>query len=214
MSTQNYYKEKLGFDPRESIYHDGPPEKFRRMEEVPHGYEENLTKFKGTMWDLFIQSTSDERDAVQKKTFTKWVNKHLIKAKRSIRDLFEDLRDGHNLISLLEVLTGETLPREKGQMRFHMLHNIDTALHFLRCKNVKLVNIRSEDIVDGNPKLTLGLIWTIILHFQGRFIKILYRYLPYWGAFIIAGEHDRYENRDREIFPFASAEMSNRKSYP
>ena len=33
---------------------------------------------------------------------------------------------------------------------------------------VKLVNIRSEDIVDGNPKLTLGLIWTIILHYQVR----------------------------------------------
>jgi len=31
---------------------------------------------------------------------------------------------------------------------------------------IKLVNIRAEDIVDGNPKLTLGLIWTIILHFQ------------------------------------------------
>ncbi|XP_048523578.1 dystonin isoform X30 [Dendroctonus ponderosae] len=154
MSTQNYYKEKLGFDPRESIYNDAPPEKYRKTGEAPHGYEENLTKFK------------DERDAVQKKTFTKWVNKHLKKARRNIRDLFEDLRDGHNLISLLEVLTGEQLPREKGQMRFHMLHNIDTALHFLRCKNVKLVNIRSEDIVDGNPKLTLGLIWTIILHFQ------------------------------------------------
>ncbi|XP_050294632.1 dystonin isoform X32 [Anthonomus grandis grandis] len=154
MSTQTYYKDKLGFDPRESIYHEAPPQKYRKTEEVPHGYEENLTKFK------------DERDAVQKKTFTKWVNKHLKKAKRNIRDLFEDLRDGHNLISLLEVLTGEQLPRERGQMRFHMLHNIDTALHFLRCKNVKLVNIRSEDIVDGNPKLTLGLIWTIILHFQ------------------------------------------------
>ena len=57
-------------------------------------------------------------------------------------------------------------PRERGVMRFHMLHNIDTALHFLHCKKIKLVNIRSEDIVDGNPKLTLGLIWTIILHFQ------------------------------------------------
>ncbi|XP_056639436.1 microtubule-actin cross-linking factor 1 isoform X38 [Diorhabda sublineata] len=173
MSNQTYYKEKLGFDPNEA-YFDAPPEKYRRTDEKPHGYEENLTKFK------------DERDAVQKKTFTKWVNKHLKKtytclhvcvlvnnvpccppsARRQIRDLFEDLRDGHNLISLLEVLTGEQLPREKGQMRFHMLHNIDTALHFLRCKNVKLVNIRSEDIVDGNPKLTLGLIWTIILHFQ------------------------------------------------
>ncbi|CAG9864065.1 unnamed protein product [Phyllotreta striolata] len=153
MSTQTYYKEKLGFDPKEA-YFDGPPEKYMKTEEKPHGYEENLTKFK------------DERDAVQKKTFTKWVNKHLKKAKRQIRDLFEDLRDGHNLITLLEVLSGEELPREKGHMRFHMLHNIDTALHFLRCKKIKLVNIRSEDIVDGNPKLTLGLIWTIILHFQ------------------------------------------------
>lgn len=68
--------------------------------------------------------------------------------------------------NILSVILSFLQPREKGQMRFHMLHNIDTALHFLRCKNVKLVNIRSEDIVDGNPKLTLGLIWTIILHFQ------------------------------------------------
>lgn len=28
------------------------------------------------------------------------------------------------------------------------------------------MNIRNDDIADGNPKLTLGLIWTIILHFQ------------------------------------------------
>lgn len=47
-----------------------------------------------------------------------------------------------------------------------MLQNVDTALGFLKRKNVKLVNIRPDDITDGNPKLTLGLIWTIILHFQ------------------------------------------------
>jgi hypothetical protein len=57
-------------------------------------------------------------------------------------------------------------PREKGNMRFHMLQNAQMALDFLRYKKIKLVNIRAEDIVDGNPKLTLGLIWTIILHFQ------------------------------------------------
>uniref|UniRef100_A0A4W3GHF1 Calponin-homology (CH) domain-containing protein n=1 Tax=Callorhinchus milii TaxID=7868 RepID=A0A4W3GHF1_CALMI len=51
----------------------------------------------------------DERDRVQKKTFTKWVNKHLMKAQQSVDDLYEDLRDGHNLISLLEVLSGDSL---------------------------------------------------------------------------------------------------------
>ncbi|KAE8750221.1 hypothetical protein FOCC_FOCC003029 [Frankliniella occidentalis] len=81
--------------------------------------------------------------------------------------MFEDLRDGHNLISLLEVLSGETLqPRERGAMRFHMMQNVQMCLDFLFYKKIKLVNIRAEDIVDGNPKLTLGLIWTIILHFQ------------------------------------------------
>ena len=59
-------------------------------------------------------------------------------------------------------------PREKGRMRFHAIQNVETALRFLRYKEIKLVNIRGEDIVDGNPKLTLGLIWTIILHFQVR----------------------------------------------
>uniref|UniRef100_A0A8C7L0Q9 Microtubule actin crosslinking factor 1 n=1 Tax=Oncorhynchus kisutch TaxID=8019 RepID=A0A8C7L0Q9_ONCKI len=107
-----------------------------------------------------------ERDRVQKKTFMKWVNKHLIKVRKHITDLYEDLRDGHNLISLLEVLSGVTLPREKGRMRFHRLQNVQIALDFLKQRQVKLVNIRNDDITDGNPKLTLGLIWTIILHFQ------------------------------------------------
>ncbi|XP_068615270.1 plectin-like [Brachionichthys hirsutus] len=114
----------------------------------------------------------DERDRVQKKTFTKWVNKHLVKAQRHITDLYEDLRDGHNLISLLEVLSGETLPREKGRMRFHKLQNVQIALDFLKHRQVKLVNIRNDDIADGNPKLTLGLIWTIILHFQISDIQV------------------------------------------
>ncbi|CAH2222204.1 microtubule-actin cross-linking factor 1 isoform X18 [Pelobates cultripes] len=113
-----------------------------------------------------VVRVADERDRVQKKTFTKWVNKHLIKVRKHINDLYEDLRDGHNLISLLEVLSGVRLPREKGRMRFHRLQNVQIALDFLKQRQVKLVNIRNDDITDGNPKLTLGLIWTIILHFQ------------------------------------------------
>ncbi|KAM9310114.1 plectin isoform 5-T5 [Pholidichthys leucotaenia] len=126
-------------------------------------WDHSLHEPEAKTWPNFIE---DERDRVQKKTFTKWVNKHLIKSQRHVSDLYEDLRDGHNLISLLEVLSGETLPREKGRMRFHKLQNVQIALDFLRHRQVKLVNIRNDDIADGNPKLTLGLIWTIILHFQ------------------------------------------------
>lgn len=122
-------------------------------------HSDDLTKKK-------ILSFADERDAIQKKTFTKWINNHLRKAGGHVTDLFEDLRDGQNLLTLLELLSNEKLPRERGKLRFHKLQNIETALNFLKQKNVKLVNIRPVDIFDGNPKLCLGLIWTIILHFQ------------------------------------------------
>ncbi|CAM9569976.1 unnamed protein product [Lampetra fluviatilis] len=135
-------------------------------------------RYRGVLWNSTVELTRGavlssgtvelrhERERVQKKTFTKWVNNHLQKVNAKISDLFEDLRDGHNLISLLEVLSGEKLPREKGSMAFHKRQNVQFALEFLRNQNVKLVNIRSDDIVDGNPKLILGLIWTIIGHFQ------------------------------------------------
>ncbi|XP_039176248.1 dystonin isoform X35 [Crotalus tigris] len=127
---------------------------YTEEQEYLQAYEDVLEKYK------------DERDKVQKKTFTKWINQHLLKVRKHVNDLYEDLRDGHNLISLLEVLSGDTLPREKGRMRFHRLQNVQIALDYLKRRQVKLVNIRNDDITDGNPKLTLGLIWTIILHFQ------------------------------------------------
>ncbi|XP_046644687.1 utrophin-like isoform X8 [Daphnia pulicaria] len=51
-------------------------------------------------------------------------------------------------------------------MRVHHLNNVSSAFRLLDKHNVKLVNISSNDIVDGNPKLTLGLVWSIILHYQ------------------------------------------------
>lgn len=59
-----------------------------------------------------------------------------------------------------------------------MLQNAQMALDFLRYKKIKLVNIRAEDIVDGNPKLTLGLIWTIILHFQVSPLEYNFKHSP------------------------------------
>ena len=54
---------------------------------------------------------TDERESVQKKTFTKWVNSHLIRVGCRISDLYTDLRDGKMILKLLEVLSGERLVR-------------------------------------------------------------------------------------------------------
>uniref|UniRef100_W5N7P3 Spectrin beta chain n=1 Tax=Lepisosteus oculatus TaxID=7918 RepID=W5N7P3_LEPOC len=114
-----------------------------------------------------IKALADEREAVQKKTFTKWVNSHLARVSCRISDLYLDLRDGRMLIKLLEVLSGERLPKPtKGRMRIHCLENVDKALQFLKEQRVHLENMGSHDIVDGNHRLILGLIWTIILRFQ------------------------------------------------
>ena len=84
-----------------------------------------------------------------------------------------DLRDGRMLLKLLEVLSGDNLPRPtRGKMRIHCLENVDKGLTFLQEQLVHLENIGASDIVDGNPSLTLGLIWTIILRFQIQVITI------------------------------------------
>jgi len=121
-----------------------------------------------------IRALADEREHVQKKTFTKWVNSHLIRINCRINDLYTDLRDGKMLIKLLEILSGERLPRPtKGKMRIHCLENVDKALSFLYEQRVHLENMGAHDIVDGNARLTLGLIWTIILRFQIQEITVV-----------------------------------------
>ena len=75
-------------------------------------------------------------------------------------------------------------------MKVHHLGNVNTVLQTLRenkvffilillffkksfnvyylKKKIRITNISANDIVDGNPKLTLGLVWSIIQHWQVR----------------------------------------------
>lgn len=92
---------------------------------------------------------------------------------------------------------GERLPKpDRGKMRFHKIANVNKALDFITSKGVKLVSIGAEgnrslsecvnrrqpadynrsfylsEIVDGNVKMTLGMIWTIILRFAIQDISV------------------------------------------
>ncbi|OBS60288.1 hypothetical protein A6R68_08608 [Neotoma lepida] len=109
----------------------------------------------------------------ERPTFTAWCNSHLRKAGTQIENIDEDFRDGLKLMLLLEVISGERLPKpERGKMRVHKINNVNKALDFIASKGVKLVSIGAEEIVDGNAKMTLGMIWTIILRFAIQDISV------------------------------------------
>ncbi|CAI5636681.1 unnamed protein product [Oreochromis niloticus] len=106
---------------------------------------------------------------IQQNTFTRWCNEHLKVINKRINDLQKDLSDGLKLIGLLEVLSQKKMYRKyhsRPNFRQMKLENVSVALEFLEREHIKLVSIDSKAIVDGNLKLILGLIWTLILHYS------------------------------------------------
>ncbi|KAM4541121.1 uncharacterized protein clmna [Fundulus diaphanus] len=127
-------------------------------------------EFIGQISDIRVQNLQVEREVVQKRTFTRWMNLHLEKCDPplQIQDLFQDIQDGHVLMALLEELSGCKLLHgfKRSAHRIFRLNNIAKVLSFLEERNVKLVSIDAADITDGNSSIILGLIWNIILFFQ------------------------------------------------
>jgi len=104
----------------------------------------------------------------QHKTFSKWVNTKLSSRKITpAENLKYDLSDGIRLIQLLEVIGGESLGRynRAPRLRVQKAENVNSALDYIKNQGFPLTNIGAEDIIDGNLKIILGLIWTLILRF-------------------------------------------------
>ncbi|KAF8625928.1 hypothetical protein AX17_006654 [Amanita inopinata Kibby_2008] len=81
--------------------------------------------------------------------------------------LVKDLSDGVRLIQLMEIMGDTSLGRynKNPRMRIQKAENVNKALEFINSRGVKLTNIGPEDIIDGNLKLILGMIWTLVLRF-------------------------------------------------
>eukprot|EP00457_Paulinella_chromatophora_P000294 gb/GEZN01000294.1/.p1 GENE.gb/GEZN01000294.1/~~gb/GEZN01000294.1/.p1 ORF type:complete len:1551 (+),score=300.96 gb/GEZN01000294.1/:372-5024(+) len=104
----------------------------------------------------------------QSKSFLRWVNFTLKPKKIVVQDLFKDLKDGVVLFQLLSQVAGKAVGtcNARPKLRIHRLENINFCLKFLETNGIKLINIQDTDIEEGKPKIILGLIWTIILHYQ------------------------------------------------
>lgn len=107
----------------------------------------------------------------EKKTFENWANSHLARLDLHIIDLAEGFQDGVRLCGLVGVLSNCTVvvvnPRPRN--RIERLENVQLAFNrIVHEGGVKLVNIGPEDIEEGNTKLTMALLWQLILRYDIR----------------------------------------------
>ncbi|KAI0699926.1 actinin-like protein [Cerioporus squamosus] len=115
-----------------------------------------------------IESLESRSRDVQERTFCKWLNTKLeANGYPPMTSLVRDLSDGVRLIQLMEIMGDTSLGRynKNPKMRVQKAENVNKALEFITSRGVKLTNIGPEDIIDGNLKLILGMIWTLILRF-------------------------------------------------
>ncbi|XP_056004558.1 filamin-A-like isoform X3 [Ostrea edulis] len=121
---------------------------------------------------MSMRDGSDRWILIQQNTFTNWVNEQLrvsgIETTEFIKDLGTDFDTGVKLCQLVESLQGKKIGRiiKKPMNHHQQLENVTIALTAIANDNVRLVNIGPEDIVNGNLKLILGLIWHLILRYQ------------------------------------------------
>jgi len=109
-----------------------------------------------------------EIERLHEKTFRAWANSQLRQLNVKMeKPLNESFHDGLMLIALVEVLSGEKCQGKYHKIPekdIHKMENITIAIEFLS-KFVK-VNVNSNDILQGNMKVILGLVWRLILTFQ------------------------------------------------
>ena len=109
----------------------------------------------------------------QKKVFTNWINNKLKEriAEGKIAPVFDvnsDLKNGFVLYHLLEVLSKTSMrpygKLSKGRMKIQHIANLSVDFKYIN-SNIKTVGIGPQDVYDGNQRLILGLIWSVICFF-------------------------------------------------
>ncbi|CAF3540062.1 unnamed protein product [Adineta steineri] len=117
-----------------------------------------------------IEELHERMDDIQITSFLQFINHHLSLKKENhktinINDIAKDLSNGHVLIDLIEILSSTKLKRERGHTRFHSLTNIQYVLDYLKLR-MQHINISPHEIVSGNRKQILALLWIIMKTFD------------------------------------------------
>jgi len=113
------------------------------------------------------KNTGEDWLRLSKLIFTRWVNQKLAKINVHVDDAITAFGTGIALVQLLEVLSEK---KYEGKMEKNIkniaqkIDNANNALRFLfdTCKVEMKIKPSAEDLVNGNEKNVLGLLWAIM----------------------------------------------------
>merc|ERR1719420_2464154 len=113
-------------------------------------------------------------ERMQQKVFTNWLNSQLRKKKHPVvEDLVNDMDTGIPLFHLMNALYDHELPGRlpKPKMRVQKLDIISRALDATE-EHVHLHFVKPGHLADKDTKMILGMVWTIIHHYQVAGISV------------------------------------------
>jgi len=117
----------------------------------------------------------DFGDSREERAFRMWINSLGVKD-LYMNSLYEDVKDGIGLLKVIDKIEPGLVDWKQAEMqpnnKFKKVSNNNYAVVLGKSKNLNLslVSTGGPDIVDGNKKLILGLVWQLMRHHTLKFL--------------------------------------------
>lgn len=113
--------------------------------------------------------------AIQKKTFTKWLNNHMRKkGYDAFEDVYTEFDDGIRLMQVVNALYDLAIPKhnKNPKMRPQKADNLQQAFNMVEQAQIKTNFLKTTHLLDCDEKMILGMIWAIILDYAIKGISV------------------------------------------
>jgi len=122
----------------------------------------------------------DQGDSREERAFRMWINSlGLSNGEVYINNLFEDCKDGLVLLKILDHIQPGVVSWKQVEMnannKFKKVSNCNYVVVLGKQFKFSMVNIGGSDIVDGNKKLLLGLVWQMMRTHTLKFLAEVQR---------------------------------------
>ena len=159
--------------------------------------------------DMSALEMDDEGDTREERIFRMWINSLNI-PDLYINNLFADLNDGVALLKVMEHIEAGCVDWKRvnnpPKNRFKKVENGNYVVNIGRALNLTLVNVGGLDIIDGNKKMILAIVWQLMRKYT---INILTELAASSSNASSSGRSSKKQVSDPEIVSWANQQLKS-----